>query len=265
MKTALYKLTQSIQRHKKLVIPLIGIIVASAVILSLIGCNKTKDAPSSNTAKTSDAFSQTTSTTHILSNITENLSSQIISSKANSSVIQASSNKTSSKTSSKSTASKKTSSNTSSKKASSQSSTSSKCKEHYHLFGDWELVQNSTTTRIGIEKCTCTVCGHVITRNFPKREAKYNCVDKDIIIKREKIGPTMTTRFIYDICIVADKRTWGNPPTITITSTGGLHTVYYDKNNQKVEFTVEPVKDYIHRYTILENGTYATILVGSYS
>ena len=132
-----------------------------------------------------------------------------------------------------------------------------------HLYLDWKVTKKATTTSTGIKECTCDRCGKgTITETIPKK--------KEIANVSSKVEVTTSfgkTKYILGNASVLDRRTWGDPPTITVYNKNCMHVVYFNKKGEKVEFNVEQpiVDDTINGYTILDDGTYVSQYFGSYS
>ena len=134
-----------------------------------------------------------------------------------------------------------------------------------HLYGDWVVTKKATTTSTGMKESKCSRCGNVITQEMAKLIGSYENIDSEVIIENIYSGGKPATVYKLDKVWVLDVRSWGESPSITVTSSGGLHTVYYDKNNNRVEFTVEPIEGYVNTFTIREDGTFVSRLTGKYS
>lgn len=135
-----------------------------------------------------------------------------------------------------------------------------------HLYGTWTVTVKPTTDSTGTRACTCTKCGHVLTETVaklaPEIAEKYeNYIDPRIHIE---ILPDGARYYYYSPVCVIDTRTWGDPPTISITGEGGFYVTYFKQDGSKVEWNLVPVPGYANRMVIWENGSYETGLIGGF-
>ena len=67
-------------------------------------------------------------------------------------------------------------------------------------------------------------------------------------------------------CYILDARTWGERPSIEVYNDNCLKVTYYNKQDKKVTFNVEhPGESLINQFVILDDGTYVSQYIGSYS
>ena len=135
-----------------------------------------------------------------------------------------------------------------------------------HSYGEWEIVKSATTTKTGSKKRVCGKCGNSETETITKRKKAAN------VDPRVEIGTGRYTgipQYVLGDCKVIDKRTWGETPTITVYKNflkeDCMHVTYYNKKNKKIEFDVEPVEDYINSFTIRDDGTFVSMIIGNYT
>ena len=136
-----------------------------------------------------------------------------------------------------------------------------------HLYGDWNVTAQPTTTSTGTRTCVCTKCGHELTETIdklaPEVAEKYESfIDSRIEIKT---FPNGAVSYYYNMVGLVDTRSWGDPPSIRITSAGGFKITYLKKDGSKVVKTLKPVDGYVNRMVIFENGSYQTNLIGDFS
>lgn len=134
-----------------------------------------------------------------------------------------------------------------------------------HRYRDWKVVKEATTSKTGLKECTCERCGKATkTETIPKKKTLKG------IDPRVEIGVAKYTtypQYRLGKSKITDKRTWGEPPSITVGDDDCMHVTYYNKKGEKIQFTIEqPVtKDTTNRCTILDDGTYISQSTGSYS
>lgn len=131
-----------------------------------------------------------------------------------------------------------------------------------HLYGDWTVTQNATTTSEGKKECSCTRCGHKLTETLPKKTGEHANIPESLEIVKLYSGVS----YRNGVCSVVDRRTWGDVPTITVYDETSLHVVYYNKAGEKVEFDVVTPSSskYTNIGTIKDDGTYHTQYSGSF-
>lgn len=136
-----------------------------------------------------------------------------------------------------------------------------------HVYGDWKTTKQATTSATGEKQCVCTKCGHVLTETIPKLTPSTADKYESYIDPRVEIKtlPDGAMYYYYDPVCVVDTRSWGDPPTISITSDGGFYVVYYKQDGSKVTYTLAPVAGYANRMVIFENGSFETGLIGDFS
>lgn len=126
------------------------------------------------------------------------------------------------------------------------------------------MKKQATVSATGSKERKCSRCGYVQKQSIPKKQQQSaGSIDSQVTI-----GTLMcSTKPTYTLgkARVLDARTWGSRPAITVYNGNCMQVSYYNKQNQKVTFNVEPVSGYINQYTILNDGTYVSQLFGSYS
>lgn len=133
-----------------------------------------------------------------------------------------------------------------------------------HVYTNWIVIKASTTEEVGMKECKCDVCNEAkITEEIPKK------VFIPKIDPRVTIGTLQWTnypQYSFKSGYVIDKRTWGEAPEISITNDENMHVIYFDKNNNKVEFDVLcNGNEVIHAFTIKNDGTYGQKIVTDFS
>ena len=132
-----------------------------------------------------------------------------------------------------------------------------------HSYSKWSTIKEATTSSTGTKECVCSQCGNRLAEELPKLTA-INGVDAAVKITT---GGWDYPKYVLGKCSVLDTRTWGETPTITVYNENCMHVTYFNKNNEKIEFNVEPpgIENYLYQFTLLEDGTYVSQLYGSYS
>lgn len=134
-----------------------------------------------------------------------------------------------------------------------------------HLYGNWETTVQPTTSTTGEKQCVCSRCGHVLSEVVPKlstgTQNQYeNYIDPRIEIK---IFNNVYS-YYYGGVSVTDARSWGNPPYISITDTGGFTVIYCKQDGTIVTIPVVPLDGYINRCVLLDDGNYTIHPIGDY-
>ena len=145
--------------------------------------------------------------------------------------------------------------------------TSNETSKSGHLYGSWETTKKPTSTETGERQCVCSRCGDVKIESIDKLtteqdNAYTSYIDPRIEIRTYGSGGT---RYHYELVSVVDWRSWGSPPTIRITDSGGFDIIYFKQDGTKVCCSLNPVEGYINRLSILEDGSYTTRLIGDYN
>ena len=134
-----------------------------------------------------------------------------------------------------------------------------------HGYSEWVVVTAATTSSAGSKERTCTRCNNKQTEVIQKLDSAYDNVDSVVEIGTMKY----TNEPVYKLgkIWIIDKRTWGEAPVITVHNGNSMHVIYYNKNNERVEFDAEQpgIDGYINGISILDDGTYVSQLTGSYS
>ena len=132
-----------------------------------------------------------------------------------------------------------------------------------HNYTEWVTVTAATASNTGLEERKCSRCGIKDSREIPKKITNSN-IDSAISVTTTVWG---NIEYSLKDCIIIDERKWGNPPVITIVDNYSMYVVYYNKNNEKVEFTATQPEfdDYLSYYTILDDGTWVSSYIGAYS
>lgn len=133
-----------------------------------------------------------------------------------------------------------------------------------HDYSEWEIIKEATTTTKGEKKCVCERCGETKTKTIAKKEAAYN------IDSRVEIGTALFSgipEYTLKKCKINDKRTWGEPPIITVDENDCMHVTYYNQKGEKIQFTApQPAtKDTTNGFVIKNDGTYYNLNIGSYT
>ena len=136
-----------------------------------------------------------------------------------------------------------------------------------HLYGDWTVTKQPTTTSTGTRVCVCAKCGHELTEKIDKLEPEVAEKYESYVDSRVEITtlPDGALYYHYEKVTLIDTRSWGDPPSIRITSSGGFKITYFKKDGSKVEKTLKPVDGYVNRMVIFDNGSYQTNLIGDFS
>lgn len=133
-----------------------------------------------------------------------------------------------------------------------------------HSYGSWTVKKQATVSATGSKERKCSRCGYVQKQSIPKKQQQSaGSIDSRVTVGTAKYGST--PMYSLGKCRVNDVRTWGSRPAITVYNGDCMQVTYYNKQNQKVTFNVEPVSGYINAFTILNDGTYVSQLFGSYS
>ncbi len=128
-----------------------------------------------------------------------------------------------------------------------------------HKFGDWVTTKEPAVGQQGLETRTCSVCGYANSQVIPALDEEWETyMDPQIEVN---VGSHGISYDYGDLCVY-DARTWGDPPSIRILEDGSFYVVYYKQDGTKVEYTLEPIKDYIHCFNIRDNGTYTVTSIG---
>lgn len=136
-----------------------------------------------------------------------------------------------------------------------------------HVWSEWEITVQPTTTSTGERVRSCSRCNEVVTELVPALdpetgEAYESYIDPRITVREYPFN----TGYKYEEFSVTDYRTWGDPPSIWINEDGTWTVVYFDQNGSRVEFLMElPPEDYIRSCSIMDDGTYLVTLVGGYN
>lgn len=132
-----------------------------------------------------------------------------------------------------------------------------------HAYSQWTVIKEATATATGERTRTCSVCKKVNNEVIPATgEERETYIDPRITIKT--YAGNGHRSYTYTHVGVVDVRTWGDPPSIRITSSGGLAVVYYKQDGTKVTCSINPVDEYFHDIVLLEDGTYNTRLIGDF-
>ena len=134
-----------------------------------------------------------------------------------------------------------------------------------HRYRDWKVVKEATTSKTGLKECTCERCGKATkTETIPKKKTLKG------IDPRVEIGVAKYTTYPqYKLkdCWVTDKRTWGEPPAISVDDEDCMYVTYRNKDGKEIKFAApQPdIDDTTNLFTIKDDGTYISQNIGSYS
>lgn len=135
-----------------------------------------------------------------------------------------------------------------------------------HIYGDWKVTEQPTTSSTGSKECVCTVCKDVKTDTIPLLDAETGEFYESQIDQRIEVtknGDGAVRYYFYPVSVI-DTRTWGDAPTIKINAAGGFDITYFTEDGTKVETKLAPLDGYIHRCVILEDGSYVFARIGDY-
>lgn len=134
-----------------------------------------------------------------------------------------------------------------------------------HLYGNWETVVRPTATSEGKKQCACTRCGYILSEVVPKLPSEtVELYEKYIDPRIEVEYYNEAVSYRYGIVAVTDTRSWGDPPNISITETGGFTVIYCKQDGTKVTIPVVPLEGYINRCVLLGDGSYTIRPIGDY-
>lgn len=122
-----------------------------------------------------------------------------------------------------------------------------------HIYSGWITIKYPTTTEEGQQKNSCMYCGHTLYQSVPKKEDKYASVPDSILVQEL---PLLTV-YKNNSCRLRDCRTWGDIPEIIVLADESMVVSYYNKNNEKISFTLNPSSYGITIGSIEEDGTYS--------
>ncbi len=132
-----------------------------------------------------------------------------------------------------------------------------------HIYTNWYVVKEATTTEAGLKECKCDRCGGAaITEEIPKKSTSVSSYIDSRITVRKVFGQMV---YEYGTCSLYNRRTWGNVLSISILANGGLHVSYDNKNGEIIEFDISPLSGYESTAVIEDNGNYSTSFVGAFS
>lgn len=133
------------------------------------------------------------------------------------------------------------------------------------VLGEFTTILEPTTTSTGLEVAYCKNCGKEFFNEIPRliSPEKFENVDPRITIRKNIADSTVS--YIYkDLCVV-DTRAWGGAPIMVITEDDYLDITYYKQDGTMVSYTLRPFEGYVNRLVILDNGSFATQLIGDFN
>lgn len=137
-----------------------------------------------------------------------------------------------------------------------------------HNWSEWDVTQEPTTESVGWKQRTCSNCHETAVEAIPALdpvtgEAYQQYLDPRITVTQVT---SKVKDYTYENMTIGDARTWGEPPSIWITDEGSMQVLYYDRDGNAVEFTLDPPTEehIIYCYTIIDDGTYVFSVYGRY-
>ena len=132
-----------------------------------------------------------------------------------------------------------------------------------------KATEKPTTTKKATTSAKKTTAA--TTKKTTAATEKTTKADKDLPyidprVKIEKSLVSKTPTYSLNRCYVLDTRTWGERPSIEVYDGKNLKVTYYNKQGKEVTFKVEyPGDSLINQFVILDDGTYVSQYIGSYS
>lgn len=138
-----------------------------------------------------------------------------------------------------------------------------------HHLDKFIVIKEATRNSEGVRQAKCRDCDYIETEIIPKQapsnaELYAGYIDSRLTINRNAEGWIWYTYHPTSLS-VTDRRTWGEPPRITVTENEELHICYYKQDGSAVAWTLNWVENYHHSFVIIEDGTYYIGINGDFS
>ncbi|MBR5525104.1 MAG: hypothetical protein IKU51_07545 [Clostridia bacterium] len=130
---------------------------------------------------------------------------------------------------------------------------------------EWSVVKAATTTETGVRELRCAYCGTFKQKEEIPKQKSESKIDSRVTIGAHSLSKE--PMYTFKNGSVIDHRSWGDRPAIEVLDGDVMKVTYYNQQGQKIVFNVEQPasSDRLIRFVILDDGTYTSVEVGSFS